>query len=459
MKEIRVRFAPSPTGELHLGGARTALFNWLFAKNKGGKFLVRIEDTDKTRSTEKSTFSILKALEWLGLQPEEEIIYQSQRIGLYKEHLLKLLKNGQAYKCYCSEERLKQMRHQALKQGKKPKYDGRCRNRSSPLDSPYVIRFKTPQQGKITFHDLIKGEITIANEELDDLIIARQDGRPTYNLCVVVDDVMMKITHVIRGEDHLNNTPRQIHIYRALNYKEPLFAHLPLIHGLSKRAGSTSIHTYKNEGYLKEAVINYIVRLGWSYGDEEIFSVKELINKFSLEAVGRSSAKLNPEKLLWLNKHYMKTLPLDIIASQSLLFFKNQGLEPAFDDRFKKIISLLRVRAKTLKELPNLASYFYLKEISYDKEVKEKFLTPRQTKYFPQIIRLLTKIDPFDETSIKKGFDKFLADHNLTLKHIAQPLRVALTGRTKTPGLFEVISLLGKDVSIKRLSKHLNFTS
>ena len=312
MADIRVRFAPSPTGFLHIGGARTALFNFLFARSQEGTFVLRIEDTDTVRSTQESVDEILKAMEWLGLNWDEGPYYQSERFNLYKEKVQQLLDEGKAYRCYCTSEELDKKREQAMAEGRKPKYDGTCRERMDhPGNTPFVIRFRAPDNGTTSFNDLIKGTISVNNEELDDVIIQRTDGTPTYNFVVVVDDADMGITHVIRGDDHINNTPRQILLYEALGYQVPCFAHVPMILGsdktrLSKRHGATSVMAYRDMGYLPEAMVNYLVRLGWSFGDEEIFSLADLIEKFSLSNVGKSAGVFNPEKLLWLNSHYIK---------------------------------------------------------------------------------------------------------------------------------------------------------
>ncbi|WP_333798626.1 glutamate--tRNA ligase, partial [Trichlorobacter lovleyi] len=313
MSDLRVRFAPSPTGYLHVGGARTALFNWLYARHFGGTFILRIEDTDTERSTQQSVDAILQGMEWLGLDWDEGPFYQTDNFPLYKQHVQKLLDEGKAYRCWCRPEELEAKREAAMAEGRKPKYDGTCRHRQDqPLDQPHVIRFKAPEEGETAFEDLIKGRIAFPNAELDDLIISRTDGTPTYNFCVVIDDALMRISHVIRGDDHVNNTPRQIQLYEALGYPVPIFAHVPMILGsdkarLSKRHGATSVIAYRDMGYLPEALNNYLVRLGWSNGDDEIFSREEMVQKFDIANVGRSPSVFNPDKLNWLNAHYIKT--------------------------------------------------------------------------------------------------------------------------------------------------------
>src|SRR3990172_1344364 len=340
--EIRTRFAPSPTGYLHIGGARTALFNYLFARHHKGKFILRIEDTDVARSTEESTQAILDGMQWLALNWDEGPYFQSKRFELYKEHAYKFLEMGKAYKCYCTAEELEQRRGEAIKQGKPPKYDGRCRNKKDEQGKPFAIRFKV-LPGTTLVKDIIKGKVAFENDEIEDLIILRSDGTPTYNLCVVVDDATMEITHVIRGDDHLNNTPKQILMYEAFGYHVPVFAHLPMILGsdktrLSKRHGATSVMAYKEMGYLPHALVNYLARLGWSHGDQEIFSMEELIEKFSLDSVGKSSGVFNPEKLLWLNQHYIKNSGPEELAPLLLPFWKELGVDASDDKRLVPII-------------------------------------------------------------------------------------------------------------------------
>jgi len=364
MSEIRLRFAPSPTGYLHIGGARTALFNWLLARKLGGTFILRIEDTDVARSTQESVDAILQGMEWLGLDWNEGPYYQSDNFPLYKEKVQQLLCEGKAYKCFCTAEELEVKRENALKEGGKPKYDGTCRNLGAVDDDrPFVIRFKAPHDGVTAFNDLIKGTISFNNEELDDLIIQRTDGTPTYNFVVVVDDASMKITTVIRGDDHINNTPRQILLYQALGAPVPQFAHVPMILGadktrLSKRHGATSVMAYRDMGMLPEAMINYLVRLGWSCGDEEIFSREELIEKFSVEAVGKSAGVFNPDKLLWLNAHYIKTGVPERLASLLLPFLADRGVDPsAGGPSLLAVVKTLQERAKTMLEMADGAVF------------------------------------------------------------------------------------------------------
>ncbi|HEY4743631.1 MAG TPA: glutamate--tRNA ligase, partial [Desulfuromonadaceae bacterium] len=332
MSDLRVRFAPSPTGYLHVGGARTALFNWLLARKQEGTFILRIEDTDVERSTQESVDAILQGMEWLGLDWDEGPFYQSDNFPLYREYVHRLLDTGKAYRCYCTAEELEAKRELAMKEGRKPKYDGTCRERTDhPEGAPYVVRFRAPQAGATSFDDLIKGTITFPNEELDDLIIQRSDGTPTYNFCVVIDDASMRITTVIRGDDHVNNTPRQIQLYEALGFPVPCFAHVPMILGsdktrLSKRHGATSVIAYRDMGFLPEALMNYLVRLGWSHGDDEIFSREEMIRKFDIANVGRSASVFNTEKLLWLNAHYIKSGDPERLAGLVAPFLAERGV-------------------------------------------------------------------------------------------------------------------------------------
>lgn len=458
---VRVRFAPSPTGYLHIGGVRAALFNYLFARHNKGKFILRIEDTDRSRSTEESITAIIEGMKWLGLDWDEGPLRQTDRLDIYKEHAEKLLKEGKAYYCYCTPEELEQRRKEALSKGMVPKYDGRCRNlKEPPADRKPAIRFKTPQEGQIIVDDLIKGRVVFDNIQLDDLIIMRSDGIPTYNFTVVADDAEMKITHVIRGDDHLNNTPRQINIYNALGYPIPKFGHLPMILGsdktrLSKRHGATSVMAYKEMGYLPEAMINYLVRLGWSYKDQEIFSLEELIEKFSLESVGKAAAVFNPEKLLWLNSHYINVGDPNRLAKLLMPFLINEGIIKSEQDvdiaYLAKTVTSLKERNRTLIELANSARYFLTDEIKWDEKAVAKFLTSENKLILKELIEKLKKMEPFTQAEIEKAFNELKDEKGLKLGQIAQPVRVAITGSTVSPGIFEVIEIIGKERIIKRL--------
>lgn len=462
-KNVRVRFAPSPTGHLHIGGARTALFNWLYARHHQGTFILRIEDTDRSRSTEEYIDSIIEGMKWLNLDWDEGPYRQTDRFDIYKDYVGKLLKEGKAYYCYCSAEELEKKRQEAIAHGKPQRYDRRCRDlKRPPLGTTPAVRFKMPLEGKTIVDDLIRGRIIFENAQLDDFIIMRSDGTPTYNLTAVVDDVDMGITHVIRGDDHLNNTPKQIHIYSALGYKAPMFAHLPMILGndrmrLSKRHGATSVITYKKMGYLPDAVVNYLVRLGWSYGDQEVFKREELIRYFSFENVGSSPAVFNPEKLLWLNSQHMKSYPSEKLAEMVMPFLIEEKLineSHALDKEWlSKATEALKVRSKTLIELANSLRYYILEDIEYDEKAKAKFLNKETYNLLVETRDALGAIDTFSESTIKDAFSSIAERHGIKLGDIAQPVRVALTGRAESPGIFEVIEILGKEKTLKRLTK------
>ena len=462
-EKVRVRFAPSPTGHLHLGGARTALFNWLFARHHKGAFILRIEDTDRTRSTEEFIETIIEGMKWLGLDWDEGPYRQTDRFNIYKSYTDKLLREGKAYHCYCSSEELEKRRQEALAQGKSPKYDGRCRNLKEPvMDRIPAIRFMMPQEGETIVNDLIRGNVNFDNAQLDDLIIMRSDGTPTYNFCVVVDDVDMEITHVIRGDDHLNNTPKQIHIYKALGYRIPEFAHLPMILGhdktrLSKRHGATSVTSYKEMGYLADAFVNYLVRLGWAHGDQEIFTRDELIEYFSLEDVGKSAAVFNPEKLLWLNSQYIKNSPSEKLAEMVMPFLLREKVihdgQTLDKEWLSKAIDALKERSKTLIELAHSLHFYIAEEIEYDKKAKEKFLSEKSLPYLIDVREAFTRLDNFIAPEIEKVIVTLVEKHNIKLGNLAQPVRVAVTGKAESPGIFEVLEILGKEKVLKRLEK------
>jgi glutamyl-tRNA synthetase len=461
-ENVRTRFAPSPTGFLHIGGARTALFSWLYARHCGGKFILRIEDTDQVRSTEESTKAILDALTWLGLHWDEGPFFQAQRADIHREMVKMLLDEGKAYCCVCTPEELEDKRKKALAEGRKPKYDGTCRDKNLPGSANTVVRFRCPDTGVTVVNDLIKGLITFNNEELDDLVIERSDGYPTYNFAVVVDDSQMEITHVIRGDDHLNNTPRQILLYEALGYEVPQFAHVSMIMGsdktrLSKRHGATSVMAYKEMGYLPEAVVNYLVRLGWSYGDQEIFSLDELIRIFTLESVGKSAAVFNPEKLLWLNQHYIKECPSERLVQQVMPFWQKLGVDTSDHDLLKRVADDLKTRSKTLAELAEASRFYFTDDIVYDREAADKYLNKEIVDHLAAIAKQLPSLQDFT----KKGMENFLraiaGERGVSLKVIAQPLRVALTGKTVSPGVDEVMITLGKERVIKRIRKAIVF--
>ena len=466
MAQVRTRFAPSPSGYLHIGGARTAFFNFLFARHHGGKFILRIEDTDRERSTPEAINAILDAMNWLGLDWDEGPFYQTKRYALYKEKVQKLLSEGKAYPCVCTPEKLEAKRQLAQKEKRKPMYDGTCRPPEGvipplPQDKPYTIRFRSPRDGSTIVNDAVKGDVVFDNRELDDLIIARSDGTPTYNFCVVVDDIDMGITHIIRGDDHLANTPRQILLYQALGDTPPQFAHVPLILGLdkarlSKRHGATSVTAYRDMGYLPEAILNYLVRLGWSHGDQELFSREELIEKFSLESVGKSAGVFNPEKFLWVNFHYLKTRPLSQLAEEIVPYIVAKGYRAPQDKSWlERMIKTLQERSRTLVELVDSAHFYLTNDIAIDEKAAKKFLTPEVSQPLSKLIERLSALDEFSEANIESAFSGVLEEFGLSMGKLAQPVRVALTGSTVSPGIHEVIAVLGKERTIRRLQSAL----
>jgi len=460
---VRVRFAPSPTGHLHVGGARTALFNWLYARHHNGTFILRIEDTDTTRSTEEYIEAITEGMRWLNLDWDEGPFRQTDRFDIYRSYVERLLREGKAYHCYCTAEELEQRRQQALAEGKTPKYDGRCRNlaRSLPGKSA-TVRFKMPEEGTIVLNDMIKGPIEFENTLLDDMIILRTDGIPTYNFVVVVDDIDMKITHIIRGDDHVNNTPKQLHIYNAFGWEPPQFGHLPMILGsdkarLSKRHGATSVMAYRDMGYLPNALVNYLVRLGWSFGDQEVFSRDDLIKYFSLDNVGASAAVFNPEKLLWLNSQYIMNTPPERLAELVVPFLVKAGLiskGQRLDMQWlSKAVLTLRERVRTLVELALSMKYYLLEEIEIDQKAKEKFLKPEAIKLLTNLRDALEDLAEFTVPEIEKTFASLVEKHGIKLGSLAQPARVAITGGTASPGIFEVFEVVGKERVLTRLAK------
>ncbi len=458
---VRTRFAPSPTGSLHVGGARTAIFNWLFARHAGGQFILRVEDTDRERSTEESILEITDAMEWLGLDWDEGPFRQSERLEIYQKHANLLLDSGHAYKCYVTPEELDEKRKEAQSRGDVLHYKREWAKLNEGPDVPYVIRLQTPDEGTIEVQDKLRGTVTFDATEVDDFIILKRDGFPTYNFAVVVDDATMNITHVIRGDDHLINTPRQVLIYKSLNYEVPTLAHVSMILGsdnkrLSKRHGATSVVAYKDRGYLPEAIINFLSRLGWSYGDQEIFSKEELIEKFTLDNVGKSAAVFNEEKLEWLNSHYIKNDPPEKIAELVIPLLKENGLEVELDEKLIKIIKELSQRAKTLLDIRDSINYFYASEIEFEEKAKNKFLKSEIKPVLQDIVDKLSNLSDFNMDEMHKVFDQVMEERELKLGKIAQPVRVALTGGTVSPGIFEVMDILGKDEVIARLNNAIS---
>jgi glutamyl-tRNA synthetase len=465
---VRVRFAPSPTGFLHVGGARTALFNWLFARHCGGKFFLRIEDTDLSRSTEEAVLAIIDGLDWLGIDwdrwGEHDLMRQTERMERYRAEVQGLLDRGEAYRCHCTPDELEGRRKAAMAAGQTYRYDGRCRNRSLPAGSASVVRFAAPPTGEIVVDDLVKGKVVFDAGSVDDFILLRSDATPTYNFCVVIDDVDMEITHVIRGDDHLNNTPKQIQLYRALGKPIPRFAHLSMILGadrtrLSKRHGATAVQQYRDEGYLPEAMVNYLVRLGWSYQDQEIFSREELIEKFSMAHVGTSAAIFNPEKLLWLNAHHIKTGSPSRLTDLLKPHLLRRGIAslPSTTAPMEPIIVALQERSRTLEEMAESAVYFLSDDFAID-ELAQKILTADALPILKAAHEALSDL-AFEHQAISDGLKQVAGSLGLKLAQVAQPIRAAVTGKTVSPGIFEVLAILGREKTLTRLDRAIRVVS
>lgn len=452
---VITRFAPSPTGNLHIGGARTALFNWLYAKNQGGKFLLRIEDTDKARSEAKYVESILESLDWLGINHDDSLIYQSDRTDKYKEAVNKLLESGHAYYCNCSKEDLDKLRSEQQKSGLKPKYDGRNRDKSLEKSVDTVVRFKTPLDGEISLNDTLKGAVTVNNKELDDLIIQRADGSPTYNLTVVVDDVEMGITNVIRGDDHLNNTYRQVHMMKALGYKTPTYTHIPLIMGedrkrLSKRHGATSTYDFRSEGILPISIINYLARLGWAEGDKEKFTLEELVNLFNLKGLNKSASIFDYKKLYSLNKYFIKELEIHDLYKEFMHL--TDDFKDFSEVKVIEIIEAQRDRCKTIKEIIEESQFFLSDNFDIDKKLASKFFIKNNESIFDRLSENLSNVEEWTLINVKEVIDTVMHDLELDLPNFAKPTRLALTGSLSSPSIDITIYLLGKESCIKRFS-------
>lgn len=469
MSQVRVRFAPSPTGYLHIGGVRTALFNWLFARREKGTFILRIEDTDQSRSTDEAIQAIIEGMRWVGLDWDEGPFRQTERMEQYRQYAFQLLERKQAYWCVCTAEELDARRQEAQAKGLQQKYDGRCREKG--IVNPggeAALRFRAPQEGQTVIDDLIKGRIVFDNTVLDDLIILRSNGYPTYNFSVVVDDASMSITHVIRGDDHLTNTPRQIPMFQALGFDVPKFGHLPMIMGpdktrLSKRHGATSILAYRDMGYLPEAMINYLVRLGWSAGDQEIFSIAELVEKFSFDHVQKSAAVFNPDKLLWVNAHHIRHGDPSRIAPLLVPFLEQKGFGEAVKSApagwMEQLVVMLRERARTLIEMATAAEPYLMQEPTMEPEAVQKFLTPAMAPTLEALATRFDSADNFSKDTLEGIFKSVLEDKGLKMGQLAQPVRVALTGRAISPGIFEVIDLLGREATMMRLRRGVKLAS
>lgn len=461
---VVTRFAPSPTGYLHIGGARTALFSWAYAKRHQGKFILRIEDTDIERSTPEAVEAIMDGMTWLHLDFDEGPIYQTKRMAVYKQYIDQLIKEDKAYLCYSSKEELEVLRESQMKAGLKPKYDGKWRPEPgkslppTPKNIQPVVRFKNPTSGVVSWHDLVKGEITIANEELDDLVIARGDGTPTYNFCVVIDDWEMKVTHVIRGDDHINNTPRQINLLKALNANIPAYAHLSMILGddgqkLSKRHGAVSVMQYFDQGYLPEAILNYLARLGWSHGDDEIFSMTDFCQWFDLDHITSSSAQFNTEKLDWLNSHYIKTLPLDRISSAIEPYLKKVVHTPIDQNLLIGAIDIHRERANHLTNLAGDIAYIFEVQKPNQQDF-EKHINAEALELIKSFQASLNKID-WTKEAIHNVMNEVVTLHAIKFPKLAMPLRVLLTGIAQSPSIDAVMAILGRDETMKRLNLYL----
>ncbi len=462
MNQIITRFPPSPTGFLHVGGARTALFNWLYARHMKGKFVLRIEDTDAARSTQASVDAIFEALEWLGIDWDEGPFFQSQRYPVYQEHIHKLIETGHAYYCTCSPEQLESMRAKAMATGEKPKYNGTCREKGLPKSENTVVRFKAPLTGTTLLEDVIKGNIVFQNDELDDFIIARSDGSPTYNFVVVVDDITMQINTIIRGDDHVMNTPKQILLYRALDAPLPVFGHVPMVLGkdrsrLSKRHGATSVTAYRDMGFLPEAVVNYLIRLGWSYGDQEFFTRDELIEKFSLKNIGRAAGIFDQEKLTALNADHIQGTSPETLAKLLVPFLEKIGIHAQPDEYLVKVVQTLVQRSKTLEEMALAATFYFSETIEYEEKAARKFLKPDNRQPLRLLMDAMSTIETFTEENLENAFKSVMDKTGLKLGKIAQPVRVALTGKTASPGIFEIIEIIGKDKVIRRLKHAVEF--
>ncbi len=458
---IRTRFAPSPTGYLHIGGARTALFSWLHARRHGGRFILRIEDTDLERSTAESVNAILEGMTWLGLEYDEGPFFQTRRMERYREVIRRLLDGGHAYYCYCTKEELDALRAEQMARKEKPRYDGRCRARTEPRPGVEpVVRFRNPTEGQVVVDDLIRGRVVFDNRELDDLIIARSDGTPTYNLTVVVDDLDMNITHVIRGDDHLNNTPRQINILRALGAEPPVYAHVPMILGedgkrLSKRHGAVSVMQYREDGYLPEALLNYLVRLGWSHGDQEIFSLDEMLALFDIKDVNTSASTFNPSKLLWLNQQYIMRSPPEHVAHHLSYHLGRRGVDPAGGPDLVEVVRAQQERAKTLVEMADNSLFFYREFEEYDPKAARKNLTPETAPVLEALRARLAGVEPWAREALHQAVLAVAEAAGLKLGKVAQPLRVAVSGGPVSPPIDVTLELLGRERTLARIDRAL----
>ena len=461
---VRTRFAPSPTGFLHVGGARTALFSWLYAKQQGGQFVLRVEDTDRERSTEESVQAILDGMTWLGLSADEGPIFQTDRFDRYAEVIERFSDEGKAYRCYCTREELDAMREEQMANKQKPRYNGCCRDRQSAPspDAPFVVRFRNPLDGVVTWEDAVYGRIEIANTELDDLIIARTDGTPTYNFCVVVDDLDMNITHVVRGDDHINNTPRQINMMQAMDAQLPVFAHLPMILGddgkrLSKRHGAVSVMAYKEAGYLPQALLNYLVRLGWSHGDQEEFTVEQMIELFSLSAVNRSGSVFNTEKLDWLNGQYIKALPADELSSVFTDALATASVTTEGGPDVAAVAELLRDRSNTFVSMVEQSLFFYQPLAGYDEKAAKKNFKQAAVAPLEAIRAKLSEVNNWNAEEVHSAIESTVAELEVGFGKVALPLRIATTGGTASPALDATLAVLGQATTLQRVDDAVSY--
>ncbi|MCP3666498.1 MAG: glutamate--tRNA ligase [Gammaproteobacteria bacterium] len=459
---IRTRFAPSPTGFLHVGGARTALFSWLFARKHGGAFVLRIEDTDLERSTAESVNAILEGMTWLGLEYDEGPFYQTKRFDRYNQVIDELMERGLAYRCNCSRERLDALRETQMQNKGKPRYDGRCRHSDISPDEPHVIRFLNPENGVVIVDDMIRGRVAFNNEELDDLIIRRTDGSPTYNFTVVVDDSDMEITHVIRGDDHINNTPRQINILRALGEEPPKYGHVPMILGddgarLSKRHGAVGVMQYMEDGYLPEALLNYLVRLGWSHGDQELFSSDEMIQLFDIEDVNKAASSFNTEKLQWLNQHYIKDADQLRLAHLLSPHVGRLGIDPTEGPDLVEVVKAQQERAKTLVEMAEISAFFYQDFEQFDATAAKKNLRPVAREPLERMRAALEQQQDWSPEALHQLVQEISEELELKMGKVAQPLRVAVVGRAASPGIDVTLHLVGQAACLRRIDMALEF--
>jgi glutamyl-tRNA synthetase len=460
---VRTRFAPSPTGMLHIGGVRTALFCWLYARRHEGQFILRVEDTDRERSTPEAVQAILDGMAWLGLHADEGPFYQTQRYGRYREVIDQWLEEEKAYYCYCTKEELEQLRNEQLERKEKPRYDGRCRHRTAPKDGVTpVVRFRSPDEGAVVVDDAVHGKVVFQNSELDDLIIMRSDGNPTYNFCVTVDDWDMQITHVIRGDDHLNNTPRQINMLNALGGQLPVYAHLPMILGpdgakLSKRHGAVSVLQYKQEGYLPEALLNYLARLGWSHGDQEIFTLEEMCELFDIADVNKSAAAVNPDKLNWLNQQHLMRTPEADIARELRWHLEKLEVDVDAGPSLEAVVASQKERSRTLAEMAANSVFFFREPAWYEEKAAKKNLTPESRLLLEQAREALAELEEFVRERIHALIQALAEQAGVGLGKIAQPIRVAVSGGSVSPPIDQTLEILGREQVLKRLDRAIAY--